>query len=350
MNRHDLHRFVGPSATVSASSVPRCSLRPALRCAALGSLLLILGIGTAGADEPIGDDEVTLKDGGTLRGTVLSSEPGLGIQLLEYGQKEPRAISWDRVASVERGKFARRSSPPSRQNSSAPSDPSASAAHAVQLGKPGVVRLHVESPTPVQVFSHRYATQQASYGTSLTSGAGQGGLVIGGTDGDDDNGTMIFDTPRAVCTSPCDLLVDGSRGQFFTVGGVNANESGPFTLAGLTGDQRLNVSPGSPGLRSAGMYMLGGAGLAIGTGIFFLVYGAGKNSQEQVEQMSQIGTKPPSGSSAGGGFITAGGIVLGSAAALLIGGIVSVLSSRTTADLHPSGVGERKPRYWAGEF
>jgi hypothetical protein len=251
----------------------------------------------------MGQDEVTLKDGGSVRGTVVSSEPGVGVKLLELGAKEPRVIPWDQVTAVERGKFAQQ--------------PAAVSTSPVQ-GAPGVVRLHVVSPVPVEIYKHRDSYGETSRGT-----------------------TIALDTPREVCTSPCDIVVDGSRGREFSVAGSQAVESARFVLAGLTGDQQLDVSPGSPGLRTAGSLLLAGGGVAIGVGALLAFAGA-------------VGTSPKQdgdGFNRNVGLENTGLVLLGTGGAAFVGAIVMLIESKTAVDLHPSGSSAAvKPRYWAGEF
>src|SRR5688572_26530848 len=49
-------------------------------------------------------DEVVLKNGGMVRGTVLAIEPGTSVTIAVPGVEEPRVIPWDEVDEVERGK------------------------------------------------------------------------------------------------------------------------------------------------------------------------------------------------------------------------------------------------------
>jgi hypothetical protein len=257
----------------------------------------------AGAEDSIGNDEVMLKNGGSIRGTVVASEPGTSVTILELGQKEPRVVPWDLVGGVERGKFT-------------PAPPSAGTA--LVPGTPGVVKLHVDSPVPVGIYKHR-----DSYGATSR---GQG---------------IVLDTPRLVCTSPCDTLLDGRLDREFTVASDLAVESDRFRLGPFTGGQDLLVSPGSPGLRTGGFALLGLGSTALGLGTLGAVAGA-------------IGTSP---NSHGTGFIqnkgleTAGFVTLGTGAVAIIGSIVAIAESGTTVQLRPSGASAaRKPRYWAGEF
>lgn len=273
---------------------------------------VLLG-GAARADEAVGNDEVTLKNGGSIRGTVVASEPGTRVTILELGAKEPRVIPWDQVSGVERGKFA-----PAPPAPAAPPAPGAPQQPALTPGTPGVVHLHVASPEPVQIYKHR-----ESYG--VTSGGN----------------TFVIDTPRLVCAAPCDVLVDGRRGREFDVEGDGVVPSDWFRLDGLTGDQQLDVSPGSAGVHTGGMLLLGVGAAAVGVGALGAVAGA-------------IGTSPKSN---GKGFVrndgleTAGFVVAGTGVVAIASGIVMMVTSGTSIRLHPPGAGaEVKPRYWLGEF
>jgi hypothetical protein len=53
-----------------------------------------------------GADEVLLKNGGVLRGTVVRLDPGNEISILVSGSDRPRVIAWRDVAEVERGSVA----------------------------------------------------------------------------------------------------------------------------------------------------------------------------------------------------------------------------------------------------
>jgi hypothetical protein len=269
------------------------------------------------ADDP-GADEVSLKNGGTIRGTVVSSEPGTSVKILEMGAKEPRTIPWSQVSDVERGKYTPRAEPqPGAAGPGyiAPSAPLAIPAPEPQLGEMGVVRLHIESPEPVQIFEH--AAPQI---------AGVGGYAV------------VIDNSRLVCASPCDRVIDGRLGQRFSARGDFPGVKS-FTLSGFKDDLSLDVKPGSNGMRTGGVWAttLGGIGLLTGLTTFLL--GSAFSSIET--------------SSSGSGTKTAGvGIMVGSGV-VLAGGIVLLATSGTSFRLHPTGAApskEARARYWLGEF
>ncbi len=290
-----------------------------LSTAAALALAAFLVSTAALADDP-GADEVSLKNGGTIRGTVVSSEPGTSVKILEMGAKEPRTIPWSQVSDVERGKYAPRTEPqPGAAGPGyiAPAAPQAIPMPEPALGEMGVVRLHIESSEPVQVFEH--AAPQV---------AGVGGY------------TVVIDNSRLVCASPCDRVIDGRLGQRFSARGDFPGVKS-FTLSGFKDDLALDVKPGSNGMRSGGIVAttLGGIGLVTGVTTFLLG--------------TVFSSTDTGGGSSGNGAKTAGvGIMVGSGVAL-VGGIVLLATSGTSWKLHPAGAGpakQAKARYWLGEF
>jgi hypothetical protein len=285
----------------------------------------------AAADPTMGQDEVTLKDGGTLRGTVVSSRPGVGVKIIELGQTSARMIPWAEVGDVERGKYA-----PAK----------AKAVHAVQPGSAGPgyggsvatpvpaptppaheVRLHVESPMPTLLYSH-----------STAFGAVNGyGFVI--------------DSATPVCSSPCDKVLDPGSGQTYTAGG-DFNSSPPFTLAGREGDVELKVAPGSHGVRVLGYALIITGGVAVIAGASIALLGAALPSTNT--NYNDDGTTTTT--DAGNGWMAPTGLAItGGGVAAIVGGIVAIVESKTKIDLHPMGAASGQatataPRYWMGEF
>ena len=302
--------------------------RTPLRLLAASALLLCSG--AAAADDGLGNDEVTLKNGGMLRCTLVSSEPGVAVKLLIAGEKEARVVPWSQVGDVEPNKFAPK--PSAVQPGSAgpgyaqPVMPTRVEGPAPALGSPGVVRLHIDSPAPVVVRAHATAYGQVgAYG-------------------------FVIDAARPVCASPCDKVIDGSLGQDFTVGGSGVTESRRFGLSGMTGDVQLNVSPGSQGLRVGGAWLTILGGTAAISGAVLMVTSVALTTPT----FNSNGTETPGKTN--GGLLGAGAGVTAVGGAMLIGGIVALVASKTSVEVHSgSGSGElpvtgRAPRYWAGEF
>lgn len=296
------------------------------------ALSLFLGLSvltptSAAAEEPttMGQDEVTLKNGGTIRGTVVSTEPGVSVKIIELGQTEVRTIPWAQVGDVERGKFAPKAATEVQVPRVEPGSAGPGYARPVPVPAPTEgakipVRLHIDSPVPAQVFSH-----QRSYG--YINGYG-----------------FSLDRATPVCTSPCDEVFDAATGESYTVKG-EFSSAPSFTLVGRTGDMELTVSPGSRGARVGGIVLtaVGGGGI-LGGGMLALL-GA-------LAQSDANATGVDNSNSA---LVTPGLAVAGLGAAALVIGIVVIVTNKTEIDLHPMNGGGHtavapRPRYWAGEF
>jgi len=288
---------------------------------------LFLAASTSWADGA-GDDEVTLKNGGTIRGTVVSSEPGVSVKILESGAKDARVIPWAQVADVERGKFASSSKAdvqPRNAGAGYSSPPPSTKAQAPAVGDAGVVRLHVDTPNPVRVYERASATGTVN------------GYAV----------TATLDAP--VCVSPCDKVLDGSDGSTFYIRGNGVPESNQFSFDGMKGDADLHVKPGSPALRAGGWVLagLGMLGVAVGAvgileGYMGTPYSSTLNSDGSVST-----SKTFAGSIRMPAIITTavGGVAM-------VGGLIMVISGRTHIQLEaqPDKTGAIKPRYWLGEF
>jgi hypothetical protein len=284
---------------------------PALsKCLAASLFAAVIAVsGVAAAD--LGPDEVTLKNGGMLRGDVISVEPGTKVVLMEAGASAPRTIPWAEVADVERGKFA------DDGGEDAPDKGEASDKEAApSSGKAGVSRVHILSEEKVQLHEEldtQYA-QAGAYAVALTRG-------------------------RVACTSPCDQTIDGSRGQKFVVAGDGVPASKPFYLNESSGETTVKVEPGSTGRATGGGVLVTVGTLGALTAATLLIVGGVSDS--------------------GSNLSTIGGVTLGASATALVGGIVLIATSGTDVEIMPRRdtgsaparkVTARTPRYWAGEF
>jgi hypothetical protein len=310
--------------------VRRLAHLPLAASLTLASLALVPSVAAA-ADATMGQDEVTLKDGGTLRGTVVSSQPGVGVKIIELGQSSARMIPWAQIGDVERGKFAPPKAGRAQPGSAGPGYGQAVPVPAAPSPTNGrEVRLHVDSPKPALVYSH-----ETAYGA--VNGYG-----------------FVIDAATPVCSSPCDKVLDGGSGQTYTAAG-DFNPSPPFTLAGRQGDVELSVEPGSHGVRVLGYVLVFVGGLAVITGGSFALAGAVLPSTST--NYNDDGTTSTTDS--GTGWMAPTGLAIaGGGVAMIVGGIIALVESKTKIDLHPMGAGGSHsgastavaPRYWMGEF
>jgi hypothetical protein len=261
-----------------------------------------------------GEDEVTLKNGGMVRGTVVSLEPGTKVVIQEMGSTTPRTIPWAEVADVERGKH----------KATAAAEPGAGGPGYVDppeklAGGPGVVNLHIDSPRPVKLVEH--------LGTSY----GQAGTTM-----------VIVEHAQVACASPCDKVIDGSRGQLFIIDGDGVSPSETFVLNDRQGDTVVHVDPGSSALQT------GGAILGFYLGIPAMIAGG---------TFLGVGAAVDGNGTDGSGMITAGAVTLVAGSLLLGGGIAMMVAGDTDVELEskPTKVSSHRPasvepRYWRGEF
>ncbi len=189
----------------------------------------------------LGPDEVLLRNGGFVRGTIVEVVPDTRVVILVDGSGERREIPWDQVAEVERDKHA-----PVIE----PAPPPVAAEPDVPEGGRGRPRVHLEltRDRPVTLFEIDSEIVASGYNASMYG--------------------MKF---RSVCAAPCDAVVDGSRGQEFFLGtgeGAIWTASRKFTLAEREGPLDIRVKPGSRALRIIGAVVLGiGIGASIGGGV-----------------------------------------------------------------------------------
>jgi hypothetical protein len=286
------------------------------------SLLLLASAALA---QDVGADEVVLKNGGSVRGTVISSVPGTSVKILEMGAKEPTVIPWSQVADVERGKYAPKGAPqpgPAGPGYGAAPPPVVAPAEPT-LGTPGVVRLHIDSPVPANVIEHA-GTQFAQVG----------------------NYGVVLTHFRPVCSAPCDKVIDGTAGQEFALVGSFPSPKA-FQLAGLkSGDYNLSLKPGSTGMRVGGVVSIVLGGTLALTGAVLLPIGVAADSCSAYDL--QLGTCTPSSGlkNAGIGTLVVGLVALGA-------GIAMAAVSGSEYTLAPAGAPgptARLPRYWLGEF
>ena len=158
----------------------------------------------------------------------------------------------------------------------------------------GVVRLHVHSPVPLVILE------------------------------------SLGPQSRFVCMSPCDRVVDGSRGQSFTASGPGASTT--FQLVSMQGNVDLLLRPGSSFRRNLGIVLtsLGGTALVVAAPALAVGAAVGGGDGDQL---------------APGGTALVGGAVL------LAGGIALLATARARFDLRASPPAKTGlPGYLFGQF
>jgi hypothetical protein len=189
----------------------------------------------------LGPDEVELLDGGFVRGTIVEVTPKVRVVIIPDGTNARREIAWADIADVGRGKHAGGAKGEWPVEETPPPPP--------PKEEPGVAkpRVHLELTRPREVRLFEIDNEIVASG------------YYGATYG------MQF---RAVCTAPCDRVIDATRGQdFFLATGQSSmtTASRRFSLDGKQGDVTIRVKPGNRGLRIVGAVLLGiGIGCLIG--------------------------------------------------------------------------------------
>lgn len=242
----------------------------------LMTLLACLLLSHGARAESEAPDEVTLRSGGFIRGTVVSSEPGVGVRILELGGDQARFVPWGEVADVARGKYPAR--PPAPLPAPIPD-------------QPGVVRLHIDSPEPIRVFRSEYVAAARAHGAEVT-----------------------FFRQFQLCVSPCDQVIDARNGNEILIEGERV-EQAELSLEDKQGDQELTVVPGSPEGRAFGGITAAVGGLVLLIASPLLAAGAINNASSDDQ------TGPTAG-------VVTGGV-------LLLGGLVVWGFSTDGLDLHP---------------
>lgn len=280
--------------------------RSARLLSTLLGLSLIFGglpVHARSAEQPAAADTVNLKNGGMIRGQLVEVVPDVSVTIVSAASGERKTFPWAEVAGIERAS----------DTPAAPVSEPEPAPAPVQE-RPAGPRLHIEPTRPARVDLFEITAEVVASGYNTTVR----GIAY-----------------RPVCTSPCDDIIDGTRGQSFFFGGDGVTTSQRFTLSGYSGDVVASVKPGRRGLRVGGLIAasFGAAGVITG-GTLFAVANIG-NTRTTVDEMGGLvttTTKPN---------YTPATAILVTGAALLVGGIVMYVLGRTTFKLSQRGIGKR---------
>jgi len=289
-------------------------------------------VGSRAFAEGADPDEVTLKDGGTVRGTVVSVEPGKQVRLIEVGSTTARVIPWSQVADVQRSAHAAKSATepgdagPGYGGVTAPVGPTqpllVTQTAPVVPHANHAVRLHIESPKAVSIWSPDAVVTTSIGNLSFVAS-------VGGT----------------VCSSPCDQQIPfNDRDMFVAQGDFPGHKT--FSLSNMGDSVDLDVKPGSYGKRQGGIWAIVGGAVVLTVGTGFAVAGAEQPLEAMrvydptTMQTTQVVTDGGLDFEIAGGCLIAGGVGV---AAL---GVWLIATSGTKWDLHPSGVRSARIEPW----
>jgi hypothetical protein len=165
-----------------------------------------------------GRDELSLKTGETIPGTIVAIDPGRHVVILEAKTQAPQKVLWYRVKAVKRG------TPPAPVDE--PQTPPSKTADCTQP-IPGRVDVHIEVADPIgqpqNLQLHRWL---------LTSVPQMPNTVVG------------MNNHEFICRAPCDKVVDGRMGQEYFFTGDGISDSSRFQLINQSGHVSVRVRPG----------------------------------------------------------------------------------------------------------
>ncbi len=197
----------------------------------------------AGGETAAASDEVRLVSGGFIRGEIVESMPGEYVVIIPRGSSESRRVAWTDISEVVRGGQSEPSVEPAPNVEPAPSVepvPAPAPAPSVEppAEQPGDARA-VEGPV---IHINQSANKEPMLlfridGEAVASSGGYTAHAVAYSE---------------VCESPCDIVLEDYRGEFFVNGQKKYSPSKRFRLSGDHPRYDLDVKPGSRGLRVGG--------------------------------------------------------------------------------------------------
>ncbi len=232
---------------------------------------------------------VTLRSGQVLSGTVVQVVSGQQV-VLDTPDGQRHIIPWDQVADL------RYAATPSEATPVAPAGPGRPTQH-IETTRPGNVRLYEISNqilvAPSMNWGNYAQAQQAV----------------------------------AICTAPCDRVVDGSRGQTFFFAGDRITPSRRFTLEEHDGPMLARVRPGRIGVLTGGILFTSLSLAPLISGTLYLSLNAQNNRSGHSTRDAGI-------------VLSAVGV------SMLVSGIIMIALGRTRVELYRryTGAAQRRPR------
>jgi hypothetical protein len=240
----------------------------------------------------VGQDVITMKNGGILRGTIIDAIPDAQARI-QLATGEIATVPWAAIDRIEHG-----NAPP---RPAAPLPPLPGPTPAPPASFPGTappsatVFVHVEGPDGVLLEADRA-----------------------------DNGTWVTE-----CQAPCDIALPVSSS--YRIAGHTVKQSGVFRLHGQQGDHvTVNVTGGSKAWLVVGIVITPVAGVVTLTGLLMGLVGSVGRAAASYSGCYGGTTCAAASASTNGSLATTGWITALVGAAATVGGIVLIANNAKT--------------------
>jgi hypothetical protein len=264
--------------------------------------------GLAHAEEPAASSppaeaaEIQLKNGDSMRGTIIAVEPGQRVIVIVAGEQS--VIPWGDIARIVGGP---KEASPSAASTAASPAPAPAAEPVPAKGKPMV---HIESDWDDAELSR----VDGELGAGMYNNSGQIGPQT---------------LSRYVCRAPCNKLVDGREGHKFFISAPGMFPSPMFRLEDYDGQVTARVHGVSLARYMGGVIMAASGGMFVLGGTMF----AGISFISENETPTPENPDPARTARQ---VRTVGVALAGIGAASLITGIVLLSAGRTRVELIPA--------------
>ncbi|TKC95783.1 hypothetical protein [Polyangium fumosum] len=244
-----------------------------------------------------GAAEIQLKNGSTMRGTLVNVEPGQRVIVIVAGEQS--VIPWSEIAKIAGGpQEAAAPAPPA-----VPAPPAAPAPLTPGLGVPF---LHIESDWP--------NVELARVEGEIGGGGYQHQPYVG------PNAITKF-----VCSVPCNRLVDGRDGHRFFISGPGMFPGESFRLDSQEGPVTVRVKGTSMGRFASGILLVSMGGVLSLGGVMFTAASFTmdtKPTPQDPDPMKDVRA-----------VRTIGLVTLGISVASVVGGAILLSDGRTRVEL-----------------
>ncbi len=198
----------------------------------LAASLALAAPGARAADPAPALDEVFLKDGALVRGTIVEYLPDRSVAIRSAADGQVLRFPWAAIATTT---LASKAPPPEL------------------VGEDDAPLLHVALTRPARVQLHEVLTPEP---TTRWTGLEWGRQVERAR-------------YRIRCAAPCDLVVDGRHDRRFFFAGDEVPRSRTFALDGLGPTVHARVRPGNTGRFTGGIISVPLGIAAVATGVVF---------------------------------------------------------------------------------